>query len=135
MLNRMAVYLIALNPIAKYGLTLNPVNVSWELALVRQPSIQMWYSKRPLTGNIIRVAGKILVSALVILLAYCIPDFDRIMSLLGACFSFIISGVFPILCYVELFRPALSLAEKGMLYTLCCTCFALAIIGTLWSFI
>ncbi|SAM03485.1 hypothetical protein [Absidia glauca] len=135
MLNRMAVWLIALNPIAKYGLTLNPVNLSWELALIRQPSIEAWCSKQPWRGQAIRVIGKVLVSALVVMLAYCIPEFDRIMSLLGACFSFIISGMFPILCYIKLFGPSLLLGEKLVLWLLFFVCFVMAFIGTLWSFI
>lgn len=135
MLNRMAVWLIALNPIAKYGLTLNPVNLSWELALIRQPSIEAWCSKQPWRGQTIRVIGKVLVSALVVMLAYCIPEFDRIMSLLGACFSFIISGMFPILCYIKLFGPSLLLGEKMVLWLLFFVCFVMAFIGTLWSFI
>ncbi|KAI8335712.1 transmembrane amino acid transporter protein-domain-containing protein [Chlamydoabsidia padenii] len=130
-LNRMAVYLIALNPIAKYGLTLNPVNIS----LIRQPYIQSQCGKQTFRGKLIQAAAKILVSALVVLLAYCIPDFDRIMSLLGACFSFIISGVFPILCYIKLFDSSISLYQKMALYILSGVCFTLAITGTVWSFI
>ncbi|CAO3590992.1 unnamed protein product [Absidia cylindrospora] len=134
MLNRMAVWLIALNPIAKYGLTLNPVNLSWELALARQPSVEVWCTKQPWRGVVINVMGKVLVSALVVLLAYVVPDFDRIMSLLGACFSFIISGMFPILCYLKLFGPSLLPSEKLVLYVLFFLCFVLASVGTLWSF-
>ncbi|CAO3590876.1 unnamed protein product [Absidia cylindrospora] len=135
MLNRMAVWLIALNPIAKYGLTLNPVNLSWELALERQPSIEAWYKKQPWRGRAINILGKILVSGLVVLLAYCVPEFDRIMSLLGACFSFIISGMFPIICYLTLFGPSLLPGEKLVLWILFFICFALAVVGTVWSII
>lgn len=131
----MAVWLIALNPIAKYALTLNPVNLSWELALERQPSIEAWCSKQPWRGRAISIIGKCLVSALIVLLAYYIPEFDRIMSLLGACFSFIISGMFPIICYQTLFGPTLALGEKLVLWVLFFLCFVLAVVGTLWSFI
>ncbi|KAI8096706.1 transmembrane amino acid transporter protein-domain-containing protein [Halteromyces radiatus] len=135
MFNRMAVWLIALNPIAKYGLTLNPVNLSWELALARQPSVYIWCNKQPWRGKVISLVGKVTVSALVVLLAYAIPEFDRIMSLLGACFSFIVSGLFPILCYLKLFGHTLSSWEKLILYILFFLCFVLALVGTIWSFI
>ncbi|KAI9361392.1 transmembrane amino acid transporter protein-domain-containing protein [Pilaira anomala] len=115
-LNRLAVWLIAVNPVAKYGLTLNPVNLKW-----REPLI---------TGF-----GKICVSAFVVVLAYIIPGFDKIMSLLGAFFSFMISGIFPLVCHMCLFGDTMSFRNKAFDCTLLLIACSMAFTGTLWSFL
>ncbi|KAI8096704.1 transmembrane amino acid transporter protein-domain-containing protein [Halteromyces radiatus] len=133
--NQMTMWLMVLNPITKYGLNIHPVNLSWQLALVRQPSIEAWCYKHPLRSQVIMVMGKVMVSGLIVLLAHIVPRFDRIMSFMGACFSFILAGVFPILCYLKLFGSVLPLWEKCILCLLVFLCFILAIAGTLWTFI
>jgi vesicular inhibitory amino acid transporter len=57
------------------------------------------------------------------------------MSLLGAFFSFMISGIFPLVCHVVLFDHVLSPKRKLLDYTLIAIASSMAISGTLWSFI
>ncbi|KAI9363156.1 transmembrane amino acid transporter protein-domain-containing protein [Pilaira anomala] len=132
-LNRLAVWLIALNPIAKYGLTLNPVMISWQVGLSNNPTVENWFSRASYRRPLVMSIGVIFTSALIVLLAYLIPNFDKLMSLLGALFSFIISGIFPMMCHLKLFGNTLSRTETAVTYLLIGIAAFMGISGTLCS--
>lgn len=132
-LNRLAVWLIALNPIAKYGLTLNPVMISWQVGLSNNPTVENWFSRASYRRPLVMSIGVIFTSALIVLLAYLIPSFDKLMSLLGALFSFIISGIFPMMCHLKLFGNTLSRTETAVTYLLIGIAAFMGISGTLSS--
>ncbi|KAI9470570.1 MAG: transmembrane amino acid transporter protein-domain-containing protein [Benjaminiella poitrasii] len=134
-LNRFAVWLIAMNPIAKYGLTVNPVNLSWQIWLFKGTSLENWCDKARWREPMLTAIGKICISAFIVVLAYIIPGFDKVMSLLGAFFSFMISGIFPLICHVRLFGDTLSFKTKILNYILILIASSMALCGTLWSFI
>ncbi|CAO3639807.1 unnamed protein product [Cunninghamella blakesleeana] len=134
-INHIAVWLISINPIAKYGLTTNPLNLTWQLWLFRKPKMQSIIERVEWLENVITFIGKVVVSAFIVYIAYTVPGFDKIMSLLGAFFSFIISGIFPIVCYFKVFGHTLS--KKSILFnsTLLIISIAMAFTGTLVTFI
>ncbi|KAI8991436.1 transmembrane amino acid transporter protein-domain-containing protein [Mycotypha africana] len=141
-LNRLAVWLIALNPIAKYGLTLNPVILSWQIGLfgtnngnTAQSKLEGWFHESSWRIPLVKTIGVSLTSAMIVLLAGMLPNFDQVMSLLGALFSFLISGIFPICCYLKLFRSSLSSFQKMLNYSLLGVAACMATIGTVRSFI
>lgn len=134
-LNRLAVWLIALQPIAKYGLNMNPVNLSWQIMVFRHPAIEQWCAHGSWREPILAGLGKVAMSVLVVMLSILIPGFDHIMSLLGAFFSFMISGIFPLLCHLRLFGDTMSWSEKGIHYVLIFIASCMACSGTLWSFL
>ncbi|KAL9539255.1 hypothetical protein MBANPS3_010370 [Mucor bainieri] len=134
-LNRLAVWLIAMNPIAKYGLTVNPVNLSWQIWLFKGTPLEDWCDKGSWREPILTALGKVCISAFIVVLAYIIPGFDKIMSLLGAFFSFMISGIFPLVCHLCLFGDSMSVKKKILDYTLIIIASSMALTGTCWSFI
>ncbi|KAI8370468.1 transmembrane amino acid transporter protein-domain-containing protein [Radiomyces spectabilis] len=134
-LNRLAVWLIAMNPIAKYGLTLNPVNLSWQILVFRSSPIEGWCARSSWREPFLTFVGKVIVSMFIVSLAYIIPGFDKIMALLGAFFSFMISGIFPLVCHLRLFGDSMSSSEKVLNYVLIVIASSMAFSGTLWSFI
>ncbi|KAG1453008.1 hypothetical protein G6F56_007674 [Rhizopus delemar] len=135
-LNRLAVWLIAMNPIAKYGLTLNPVNLSWQLWLLKGGTrLEVWCLNGRWREPMITFIGKLTLSALVVFLAFVIPGFDKVMSLLGAFFSFMISGIFPLICHVRLFGDTMPKKQLFLDYTLIFIASCMAFVGTLWSFL
>lgn len=123
-----------MNPIAKYGLTVNPVNLSWQIWLFKDTRLEEWCEKGRWREPILTGFGKILVSCFIVSLAYMIPEFDKVMSLLGAFFSFMISGIFPLVCHLTLFED-LSFKTKLLDFTLLLIASSMAFSGTLWSFI
>jgi vesicular inhibitory amino acid transporter len=117
-LNRLAVYLVALNPIAKYGLTLNPVMLSWQISLFGNNE-----------NRLLKWIGVLITSCCIVWLSYVFPHFDRVMGILGAFFSFFISGIFPLVCHQKLFQ--LPRWQKVLDYSLLVIGICMAITGTL----
>jgi len=131
----LAVWLIALNPIAKYGLTLNPVVLSWQIGLTSNPAIDDWLNRASWRKPAVKSVGVVLTSGFIVALAVLLPNFDQIMSLLGALFSFVISGIFPLMCHLKLFKHTMSAKETALTYTLLLIASSLAIMGTIRSLI
>ncbi|KAI9471972.1 MAG: transmembrane amino acid transporter protein-domain-containing protein [Benjaminiella poitrasii] len=128
LLNRFAIWLLVLTPIAKYGLMMQPLNLSWELWLFDkyEPSHQR-------QRTILTVVGRLTITSLLVYIALIFPGFDKVMSLLGALFSFSISIIFPIVCHLKLFRAKLSLSETILNWFILFTAVLMAIFGTIWS--
>jgi vesicular inhibitory amino acid transporter len=82
-LNRFAIWLLVLTPLAKYGLMLQPLNLSWELLLFSNPMIETWlklehhvesWRKRTLT-----IIGRVCITAMLVYIALIFPGFDKVM--------------------------------------------------------
>ncbi|KAI8880967.1 hypothetical protein K501DRAFT_223902, partial [Backusella circina FSU 941] len=117
-INRLAVYLVALNPIAKYGLTLNPIMLSWQISLLGNNE-----------HKLLKWLGVLITSCCIVWLSYVFPHFDRVMGVLGAFFSFFISGIFPLVCHQKLF--VLPRWQKVLDYSLLVIGISMAVTGTL----
>ena len=63
-------------------------------------------------------------------MALSIPDFARIVSFVGAIFSFLMSGVFPPLFYMRLAGRPLSIYERILHWSIIVLCTCLAALGT-----
>ncbi|OZJ05932.1 hypothetical protein BZG36_01225 [Bifiguratus adelaidae] len=133
-LNQLAVWLIVVNPLTKYALTLNPINVTVEIWLFRHA-----FFKNNLTSasarRSIQCVSRVLVSAGIVGIAVLVPGFDRVMSLLGSLFSFTISAMFPLLCNLRMFSSRLTLKEGTFNVFLLGASFCMATVGTIWSFL
>lgn len=79
-LNLAVLWLLALNPVSKYGLSLNPVNMTFQLALLRHPKIDAWYKENPRYGRMLLGIGTLILSATIVLMAYLVPGFDNVMA-------------------------------------------------------
>lgn len=76
---KLGVGLIVLTPLAKYGLMLNPVNLTGELWLASYPSIENWCNAVPWHRTCLGAVVRILVSLLVVYIATVFPGFDRVV--------------------------------------------------------
>ncbi|KAI8369672.1 transmembrane amino acid transporter protein-domain-containing protein [Blakeslea trispora] len=136
-LNRFAIWLLVLTPIAKYGLMLQPLNLSWELWLLNQPKIETFLKLHQHSENwrktAVLIMGRTAVTLGLIYIALVFPGFDKVMSLLGALFSFTISVIFPLVCHLALFKGQLSVPETVLNWLLLVTAALMAIFGTIWS--
>ncbi|KAG1184459.1 hypothetical protein G6F36_007676 [Rhizopus arrhizus] len=68
-------------------------------------------------------------------LVFLLPNFDRVISLLGAFFSFFISAIFPLVCHIKLFRQTMPRWELWINHLLLVLASFMAITGTIKSFI
>ncbi|ORX77519.1 hypothetical protein K493DRAFT_293824 [Basidiobolus meristosporus CBS 931.73] len=129
-LTRLVVWTVVLNPISKFGLTLNPANLI----------LEVFFSNAPFNLNIRaskarRIVFRTMLCLFVCLVAILIPGFHRVMALLGSFSCFTISAIFPIICHLKLFGNRLSPAQKTLDWFLVILCSILALTGTVWSFL
>jgi vesicular inhibitory amino acid transporter len=85
-LSQFTLWLIALNPLTKYGLMLTPVNSQFEQTF---PQLN-------------KKLAKCIISFFAILFSILIPSFTKIMGLLGCTFSFFIAVIFPLACHMKI---------------------------------
>ncbi|CAG8519735.1 3093_t:CDS:2, partial [Paraglomus occultum] len=108
-LNQIVVWMIAINPLAKYALTLNPINLTLEIYYSSIPAVGEWYNSGRGRRTALTIATRLLISTLVVCLAIQFPGFDK------------------------LFGWELSFRQKLLDYFIIVTCTCLASLGTLWA--
>ncbi|KAI9497956.1 transmembrane amino acid transporter protein-domain-containing protein [Zychaea mexicana] len=134
--NSVALWLVVITPIAKFALIMNPLNVACELWLQARPRIDAWLScsswlRQALFTTIVRLS----VTTILVYIALIFPGFDRVMSLLGALFSFGISVIFPLMCYERLYTHSISNARSCLNIGILAIAISMAAVGTAWSFL
>ncbi|CAO3662369.1 unnamed protein product [Umbelopsis ramanniana] len=134
LLNKLAVWLIVINPFTKYALTLSGVNFTIELSIFRHPSFSS-LTKNKFAMHLVQFISRLLVSSLVIVIAILFPAFDRVISLLGSCFSYSIAAIFPLACHLKMYGGSMSTKAKVLDWCLLVVCSLLALTGTVWSFL
>ncbi|CEP10193.1 hypothetical protein [Parasitella parasitica] len=77
--NRLAIWLIVLTPIAKYGLMMNPVSVTYELWITSYAEVETWCKYHDWRRHFITGFGRVMASSMVVLIATVFPGFDRVM--------------------------------------------------------
>jgi hypothetical protein len=133
-LNNFITWLVAINPIAKYALTLNPINLTLELYYYSSPCIEEWFNSGRGRRTALKAFSRILVSSIVVFIAIKFPEFDKIMGFLGSFFSVIISAIFPCVCYLKLYGEMLKRKEYLLNVAIIITCSILSALGTIWAF-
>jgi amino acid permease len=78
LLNKLAVWLIVINPFTKYALTLSGVNFTIELSIFRHPAFAS-FTKSKFAMRLVQFVSRLLVSSLVIIIAILFPAFDRVI--------------------------------------------------------
>ncbi|CAG8768763.1 45411_t:CDS:2 [Gigaspora margarita] len=132
-LNQFVIWLVAINPIAKYALTLNPINLTLEIYYHSVPSVENWFNSGRGRRTGLRVLTRMLVSTIVVFIAIRFPEFERVMGVLGSFFSFMISAIFPCVCHLKLFGHELSWKEWLFNWVIILICSVLSAFGTTWA--
>jgi hypothetical protein len=83
-LNRVAVWLIVINPFTKYALTLSGVNITIELSIFRHPAFSS-LTRSKLSMRLVQFVSRLLISSLVVLIAILFPAFDRVIVSESGC--------------------------------------------------
>lgn len=83
-----------------------------------------------LTRGILKLTVRILIPVVFVLLAIVLPEFDRVMSLLGAAACSSISFVLPLAFHLRIFGKELSVKQRFLDWTLIVFWTIIAIIGT-----
>ncbi|CAG8435541.1 7793_t:CDS:2 [Funneliformis mosseae] len=133
LLNSIVVWMIVINPLTKFPLVITPINIIFEVGFLRIPFVYQFFASK-VAKNFFTIISRTILCSLVIFTAIFLPEFDRAMSLLGSLFSFLICGIFPILCHLKLFGRQLSNKELAWDLILLVMSSIIAIVGTIWTF-
>ncbi|KNC96117.1 uncharacterized protein SPPG_08505 [Spizellomyces punctatus DAOM BR117] len=128
-LTSVTLWLTAINPLTKFPLNVNPINVQIEHSL---HAVFPTYVLYPLP-ILHRVLLRSFTSLLILIIAILFPTFHSIMSLMGSLFAFSVCVVFPGMCYLKLFGPLLGAKEWAMEMGVVAMGVGLGTIGTIWA--
>ncbi|KAI8922649.1 transmembrane amino acid transporter protein-domain-containing protein [Entophlyctis helioformis] len=115
LLLRLTIWFIALNPVTKFAMVLNPVNV-----LAERTWASLWQGPaggtqhQPSMGDhqphrVIRT-----LTALAVLgVAVAVPSFDKVMALLGSFLAVSVVLIVPFACHLKLYWHRLGLARRA----------------------
>lgn len=130
---------VAIIPITKVPLNARPIVSTIELSLgLDSRTMADSVALTGLSGatrGIMKVTVRILCTAVFVVLAILVPQFDRIMSLMGALAGFTICIVLPCGFHLKLFGKELSRWHKAMDWTLIVVSSVLALVSTAFNFI
>lgn len=106
MISTVALLLIVINPVAKFGLTMDPVARGMEEALDIKEDDQI----------VKQVVGRTGLGVGALVLATNVPNFALFMALVGSFLTLAVSVVFPSLCYLSIFDKEIEDKERYLNY-------------------
>jgi solute carrier family 32 (vesicular inhibitory amino acid transporter) len=86
-----------------------------------------------LTRGFLKIAIRIVVIVLEVVIAIAFPDFDSIMALMGSALCFTICVILPVAFYLKIFGKEISLKERILDWVLLVVCSIMAVVGTVWA--
>ncbi|KAJ3325087.1 hypothetical protein HDV06_004843 [Boothiomyces sp. JEL0866] len=101
-LTNLMIGLVATNAFTKYPISISPVNSQLE-------QVMSYFFK--IQPNLRRVVTIILSGGIILFISVSVPEFHKVMALLGSVFAFTVSVIFPSCCYMSLFGPKLTRFE------------------------
>ncbi|EDN90620.1 hypothetical protein SS1G_00020 [Sclerotinia sclerotiorum 1980 UF-70] len=138
-LSLMICIFIAIIPLTKVPLNARPIVSTIEL-LCGLDSRAMAESSA-LTGlsgytrGIMKIAVRIIVLIVFVIIAILFPAFDSIMAFMGSALCFSICVILPLLFYVKIFGKEITRRELILDYCLIVISSIMAIVGTVWAFL
>jgi vesicular inhibitory amino acid transporter len=118
-----ALWLIVINPATKFGTTLHTGLVE------AVESVVVWEKQ---SAVVLRTCIRTSLTFLIALVSVSVPSFARVVSFVGASCCFVVSGAFPVACYIKLFSRSMTWWSIACHWLLLVFCGACAIVGS-WS--
>lgn len=87
------------------------------------------------TRGILKATIRIAMTILFVIFAILVPDFDRIMSLLGSVACFSICIILPLAFHLKIFGKEIPRTEKIMNWALIVISTVLAVVATVFNFL
>ena len=85
------------------------------------------------TRGILKVAIRVFVIVIFVIISILFPAFDSIMAFMGSALCFTICVILPVLFYLKIFGKEIGTRERIFDYFLVTICSVLAVVGTLWA--
>ena len=138
-INVFIVICIAIIPLTKIPLNARPIVSTLELFMgLDSRAMATSHSLTGLSGltrGIMKVTLRILIIVVFVILAILIPQFDTIMSLLGAVACFTICIILPCAFHLKLFGSELSKGHKALDWSLIVVSSVFALVSTGFNFV
>ncbi|KJX99529.1 vacuolar amino acid transporter 1 like protein [Zymoseptoria brevis] len=130
---------VAIIPLTKVPLNARPIVSTLELFLGLDARAMgdagAAHGLSGLTRGILKITVRIVCVIVFVVLAILVPDFDRIMSLLGAVACFAICLILPCAFHLKLFGKELSKRQKVLDWTLIVVSTILGVVSTAFNFL
>ncbi|QIW98511.1 hypothetical protein AMS68_004029 [Peltaster fructicola] len=131
---------VAIIPLTKVPLNARPIVSTLELFLgldsrAMATAAESMNGLSSLSRGLLKAAVRLGCIVIFVILAILVPDFDRIMSLLGAVACFTICIILPAAFHLKLFGKELSRWEKARDWTLIVVSSILALVSTAFNFV
>ncbi|KAK4622958.1 Vacuolar amino acid transporter 1 [Fulvia fulva] len=130
---------VAIIPLTKVPLNARPIVSTLELFLGLDARAMgdagAMHGMSGLTRGVLKITVRVLCVVIFVLLAILIPQFDTIMSLLGAVACFTICLILPCAFHLKLFGKELSYRQKVVDWSLIVVSSVLAIVSTGFNFV
>ncbi|KAJ3315999.1 hypothetical protein HDV04_000207 [Boothiomyces sp. JEL0838] len=125
-LSNLMIGLVAINAFTKYPISISPLNSQLE------EIIRYFFDTRP---SIRRTLAITLSGGIILFISIAVPEFHKVMALLGSVFAFTVSVVFPSCCYMSLFGQKLSKLEWAIEIFITLSGIVMGSLGTAWVFL
>ncbi|KAH8434708.1 putative transporter [Aspergillus melleus] len=130
---------VAVIPITKVPLNCRPLVATVEVLCGLEPHSPAISNHpegvRAMVLQSLKAIIRVVVLAVVVLMAILFPSFDRIMALMGSALCFTICVILPLAFYLKIFGRDISLRERILDWCLLIFSSMLAVIGTAWAFL
>jgi vesicular inhibitory amino acid transporter len=130
---------IAIIPLTKLPLNARPIVSTIEAmfgvashAVAESPTLT---GLSAYTRGILKIAIRIFVIIVFVIIAIIFPAFDSIMAFMGSSLCFTICVILPLFFYLKIFGKEVSTRERFLDYFLIAVCSVLAIVGTVFAFL
>ncbi|EPQ28176.1 uncharacterized protein PFL1_04503 [Pseudozyma flocculosa PF-1] len=136
-LNRAAIWLIVVNPLAKFALASRPIQVTFEtlLGLDGVPSPAAAAAAAGRRNRILQPLLRTLLTLLITATAIVLPGFEKVMAFLGAFLAFATCILGPLLANFALFGAELPRWRVVVDLVVLALSAVLAALGTVWAFL
>ncbi|KAL3469265.1 transmembrane amino acid transporter protein-domain-containing protein [Aspergillus californicus] len=129
---------IAVIPITKVPLNCRPLVATVEVlcGLDQRSELTTAYTDQTIAiRRVLRVFIRVIVVAIIVVMAIIFPSFDRIMALMGSALCFTICIILPLAFHLKIFGREIHPRERLLNWTLLVISSILAVIGTAWAFL
>ncbi|KAL1304503.1 hypothetical protein AAFC00_003492 [Neodothiora populina] len=130
---------VAIIPLTKIPLNARPIISTIEILTgLDSRAVAQSTSLHGMSGfnrGLLKATIRVVITILFVIFAILVPDFDRIMSLLGSVACFSICIILPLAFHLKIFGDQISKAEKIMNWTLIVISTCLAVVSTIFNFL
>ena len=140
--NAAIVLMIAVVPLTKMALNTRPIATTVDVLLGIDQRVVSASTATPasiagsaLGRSISRAVVRVVVNALPVVLGIYVPEFDRIMSVLGSGLCYTICVILPISFYLRCYNDDIKAVERIGLWAILVVAVVLGGIGTVWAFL